>query len=81
MSDSSTIGEGDIVRLKSGGPAMTVQVRSADLLYCVWFSGRELKSGTFDDNMVVKVEGAPHDELLKQWLSRAGLQAGPRMTG
>jgi uncharacterized protein YodC (DUF2158 family) len=41
---------GDIVRLKSGGPPMTVSsigsVMSEDI-GCQWFSGRKMESGYF----------------------------------
>jgi uncharacterized protein YodC (DUF2158 family) len=73
MTDSSTIEEGDVVRLKSGGPAMHVQVRSAHLLYCIWFKGEDLKSATFDEGMVVKVDAEADQTRLKQWLARNGL--------
>ena len=43
---------GDIVQLKSGGPAMTVTdvsiEYSAHALRCQWFSGKKLEQGTFD---------------------------------
>jgi len=40
---------GDIVQLKSGGPAMTVaKIRDADKEYrCAWFKGASHESGFF----------------------------------
>lgn len=40
--------KGDVVRLKSGGPLMTIQECEEEGRYfCVWFSGDEPKYGTF----------------------------------
>lgn len=39
---------GDRVALRSGGPAMTVQARSQNLVYCAWTSEGRLYQGTFD---------------------------------
>ncbi len=39
---------GDVVRLKSGGPLMTVSEIEEDGKYwCVWFSDKERKGDTF----------------------------------
>ncbi len=40
---------GDTVRLKSGGPSMTVAAHEEDidLIICQWFDGEELKEGQF----------------------------------
>ncbi len=40
---------GDVVRLKSGGPSMTVEKIGAEgWIVCNWFAeGKELKTGTF----------------------------------
>lgn len=40
---------GDIVRLKSGGPDMTVQRYDVGYEYyrCQWFAGKKLESGDF----------------------------------
>lgn len=39
---------GDRVALRSGGPAMTVQARSQNLVYCAWTSEGRLYQGTFE---------------------------------
>lgn len=40
---------GDIVRVKSGGPSMTVEYvdRESDHVRCIWFDGSEAKTGSF----------------------------------
>lgn len=48
---------GDVVRLKSGGPRMTVEVaKSLPEVRCVWFEGGELHRDLFRD---VQLEQAP----------------------
>ena len=54
--------EGDIVKLKSGGPLMTIQVIDSWGIYtgdhdypkdqakCFWFDGNEMKEGIFKLN-------------------------------
>ena len=45
---ADTFSVGDVVRLKSGGPVMTVVYRDGDGdIDCVWFDGKEKKIGTF----------------------------------
>jgi len=54
-----TFQAGDIVKLKSGGPEMTVQStasESAPHLYCQWFAGKKLESGRFPTNSLDYVE-------------------------
>jgi len=52
--------EGDIVKLKSGGPNMSVrEVKdSGKLIFCQWFAGSNLKHGQFNEETleIVKEE-------------------------
>jgi uncharacterized protein YodC (DUF2158 family) len=49
--------QGDTVRLKSGGPVMTVQVRSLSLCYCVWLDDKSArKESVFEMDTLIKVE-------------------------
>lgn len=47
MSDDD-IQVGDVVELAAGGPAMTVQARSQNLVYCAWMADGGLHQGTFE---------------------------------
>ena len=38
---------GDVVQLKSGGPLMTVRAIEENSVFCVWFDGKDTKSGRF----------------------------------
>ena len=46
---SSKFTAGDLVVLKSGGPALTIREISSNECNCVWFIAGELKSAWFDD--------------------------------
>jgi uncharacterized protein YodC (DUF2158 family) len=52
---------GDTVRLKSGGPIMTVQHETmGGDWYCQWFDSKnELKQGTFSAEMLVLASTEP----------------------
>lgn len=52
--------EGDVVYLKSGGPAMTITELSDDRnSYCEWFNkDQELQGGSFKNTSLVKKEGS-----------------------
>lgn len=50
---------GTIVKLKSGGPDMTVRgvtAASGNVLRCQWFAGKKLESGDFPINSLELVE-------------------------
>jgi len=38
---------GDVVKLKSGGPAMTVSELAVTQVWCMWFEGTEQKQAIF----------------------------------
>lgn len=40
--------KGDIVELKSGGPAMTIYEIDKECVYCMWFKENERDKGGFD---------------------------------
>ena len=46
---------GDIVKLKSGGPEMTVQ-GVGQMVTCQWFAGKKLEVGRFNPNSLEYVE-------------------------
>lgn len=50
---------GDIVKLKSGGPEMTVQQVPTDTgtyYKCQWFAGKKLESGLFPEGSLESVK-------------------------
>jgi len=38
---------GDVVQLKSGGEAMTIEEMDGDDISCVWFEGKRIQRATF----------------------------------
>ena len=50
---------GDVVELRDGGPAMTVQARSQNLAYCAWPREGRLHYGTFEVDSLRHVGGGP----------------------
>lgn len=56
MSNQNGFNTGDIVKLKSGGPEMTVQKELAENHFrCQWFAGKKLESGPFPEGSLVLV--------------------------
>ncbi|HEX7762408.1 MAG TPA: DUF2158 domain-containing protein [Cellvibrio sp.] len=50
MSKSTVYAVGDIVKLKSGGPEMTVRIAPSEVrktYTCQWFAGKKLEQGDF----------------------------------
>lgn len=61
MATGKEFAVGDIVKLKSGGPDMTVQRWDKVYLYytCQWFAGKKLESGDFKaESLEPKTSGA-----------------------
>ena len=61
MSDPTKFAIGDIVKLKSGGPEMTVQSlpdTSGRSYRCQWFAGKKLESGSFPPDSLELVDNA-----------------------
>ncbi|PKL39391.1 MAG: DUF2158 domain-containing protein [Candidatus Riflebacteria bacterium HGW-Riflebacteria-1] len=63
MSKQIKFAIGDIVKLKSGGPDMTVKEcitkngsDKIEALKCQWFAGKKLDSGVFSLQSILKVE-------------------------
>lgn len=52
------IEKGMVVRLKSGGPEMTVRAVSSNQAYCEWFTESDRRQGTFDFSSLVQVRAA-----------------------
>jgi len=47
--------KGDLVKLKSGGPTMTVSEIENNRIYCQWFANNELKTEVIEAEALVKV--------------------------
>ncbi|MBI6887208.1 YodC family protein [Pseudomonas putida] len=58
MSTEMLFKVGDLVRIKSGGPVMTVQavLKSSNLFDCQWFAGKKLEVGRFPADSLVPVQ-------------------------
>jgi uncharacterized protein YodC (DUF2158 family) len=59
MTNQVKFAVGDIVKLKSGGPEMTVQTlpdSSGKYYTCQWFAGKKLESGRFPADSLEQVQ-------------------------
>jgi uncharacterized protein YodC (DUF2158 family) len=62
MASGNKFAVGDIVKLKSGGPDMTVRIvpdATGKTYTCQWFAGKKLEQGSFPGDSLepVKAEG------------------------
>ena len=64
MAQGSGFAVGSIVKLKSGGPDMTVQYteKEGKYLHAQWFAGKKLEDGRFPVSSVEEVKPAPKAE-------------------
>lgn len=58
MTKVSEFAVGDIVKLKSGGPEMTVKGPYQAMWSCQWFAGKKLESGIFPSAALEKIKSA-----------------------
>ena len=50
---------GEIVRLRSGSPSMTVERTSGRMVECAWFVDGQLRTGSFDaDALTIDEKGS-----------------------
>lgn len=57
MADEQKLGIGSVVRLRSGGPAMTIEQDMGADWHCIWFAdSAELQRGTFSESDLVSAE-------------------------
>ncbi|MDA2937027.1 DUF2158 domain-containing protein [Acidobacteria bacterium AH-259-A15] len=56
MTSKQKFKSGDIVKLKSGGPNMTVDSYVASHIRCSWFAGNKLQMGSFEEDSLERVE-------------------------
>lgn len=63
MAENTTMAEiftaGETVRLKSGGPLMTVKTVEGTTVYAGWFEGNKYKEGRFQAIMLTHDDGGP----------------------
>ena len=59
MTKNASFNVGDIVKLKSGGPEMTIRSvpsQHADYYICQWFAGKKLEHGNFPCDTLESVD-------------------------
>jgi uncharacterized protein YodC (DUF2158 family) len=77
---NDTLSMGDTVRLKIGGPLMTILSLSEDECCCMWFGeGARLEHGSFERDMIELVErGVPLIEPRQRSAPYPGRGSGSR---
>ncbi|WP_031596691.1 YodC family protein [Ferrovum myxofaciens] len=62
MAQSKDFAVGTIVKLKSGGPDMTVKYAKDGSVTAQWFAGKKLEQGAFPASSLEEVTPAPKAE-------------------
>ena len=64
MARNDSFSKGDVVRLRSGGPTMTVmdKVFGMDHYVCQWFVGEALHYGTFPTASLERTDETPRTD-------------------
>jgi uncharacterized protein YodC (DUF2158 family) len=58
-----TLEIGDIIRLKSGGPLMTVMTIEFESATATWFVGEDVKQASFSQGSI-EIHSRPSDEVI-----------------
>ena len=69
MAKTKAFEKGQRVRLRSGGPIMTVQTvpeKTITTYRCQWFAGKKLENGTFPPESLVEVSDEEFAEAQKK---------------
>ena len=59
------IAVGQVVRLKSGGPKMTIDAIDDDGVHCIWFVKEEQKDGYFEAEVLDIATSTPAFGVIK----------------
>jgi uncharacterized protein YodC (DUF2158 family) len=78
MTDPEALEPGDLVRLKSGGPTMTLGRPSAEGFWAVcWFAGDELKTASLAAETLAPAAHSAPRPVVSLWEEHGGSAASP----